>query len=145
MKRTPLRRRAPLRSRKPMSRSKPIRKRAARPARRPAGFEDQAYLDWLETQPGRSPRGLTPPPSIGHHLRHTETGAPMGGHIKDDRRAISLSWENHGHIHKLTSGPFKGWSVARVQAWENEQLAEQRARYLASAAAGNGDGCGTGS
>ena len=124
-----------------MPRSKPIRKRAARPARRPAGFEDQAYLDWLETQPGRSPRGLTPPPSIGHHLRHTETGAPMGGHIKDDRRSISLSWENHGHIHNLTSGPFKGWSASRVQAWENEQLAEQREQYLSSA----DHGCGTGS
>ena len=129
MKRTPLRRRTPM-----PNRSKPISKRASRPARRPAGFVDQAYLDWLETQPGRSPKGLTPPPSIGHHLRHTETGAPMGGHLKDDRRAISLSWANHGHIHALT-GPFRGWSVAQVQAWENQQLAIQRAQYLAGVGA----------
>lgn len=136
--RTSLQRKTRLRARKPMRRSgtkgqfakmRKLNPRRSTHRRVPEGYRDPDYLAWLEKQPGRSPEGLTPPPSIAHHLRHTETGAPMGAHIKDDSRAIPLSWENHGHIHGLT-GPFKGWTREQVQAWENEQLAQQRAEFF---------------
>lgn len=55
----------------------------------------------------------------------------MGANVKDDRRAIPLCRGDHGNIHALT-GPFLGWSVAEVQAWENRQLDIMRIKYLAT-------------
>jgi hypothetical protein len=91
-------------------------------------YEDKPYVVWLRTQPGRSPDGPTPAPSIAHHARHDEHGASLGAHVKDDRRAISMSVANHGHLHRLT-GPFDGWTREQLQAWTDAQIAEQRGEW----------------
>jgi hypothetical protein len=71
---------------------------------------------------------------VPHHLRHDANGASIGAGLKDDRRAISLSWDIHVERH-AGNGWFSGMKKAEVQAWENEQLAVQRSAYLAFVAA----------
>lgn len=142
MKRTALRRRTKLKARAPMRRTR-IRQSRLTPLELVEPEElvylgsapldrgelnDKPYLAWLRVQPGRSPDGVTRPPSVAHHARHTSTGASVGAHVKDDRRAISMSVANHAHIHGLT-GPFKGWTKSSVRLWVDAQIAEQRAEY----------------
>lgn len=133
MKRSRLNRRTPLRSRKPMRRGRPVRARRATP-RNLGDRSDEGYLAYLREQPCRAPATAT---HWGagyrcdpHHARHTATGASMGAHVKDDRRALSLCREHHDAI-ELGTGPWKGWTRDQVKQWENQQIAEQRAAYLA--------------
>jgi len=130
MKRTAFKRRTPLRPGNPTIKPrKALPKRRATPRRRPEGYSDPEFIAWIEQQPCRATG--KPGPNIAHHLRHTATGAPMGARIKDDRRAITLDAMVHiEELHK-NAGRFKGWSQARLQAWEDAQLAIQRSRYLA--------------
>jgi hypothetical protein len=129
LKRTLLRRYSRLESRTPMRRSKPMRQRSRKPRDRGA-LDDPAYLTYLRAQPCRAP-GL--PPHQGgdpHHARHQADGRGVGAGLKSrDHRAISLCREHHADIHAL-AGPFKGWDKARVHAWVEVQIAEQRADYL---------------
>jgi len=128
MKRTPLKRK------KRMARQKARRLNDSfydGHAKRPPEYIDEDYLEHLRYQPGRSPDGTTTAPSVPHHARHDANGASLGKNIKDDRRAMSMSRENHDHLHNL-SGPFRGWSKAKRREWENQQIAEQRPVYLAT-------------
>ena len=138
MKRTPLRRTGfKRRARKPMARGKRIRARRPTPRTRPEGYEDPGYLSYLREQPCRAPATATHwgPGHLSdpHHLRHLPSGASMGAHVKDDRRAISLCRRHHGDI-EFGTGPWKGWTRDEIKAFENEQVAEQRATYLSKLA-----------
>jgi hypothetical protein len=104
------------------------------PRRRPNLNEDPDYLAWLRLQPCRAP-GLPTHWGSGHrcdphHARHDEHGNSLGANIKDDRRACSLDRQHHRDVEQRT-GPFKGWTRARAQAWENQQIAAQRGQYEA--------------
>jgi hypothetical protein len=117
-----------------MRRSSPIRHRSLK--RRDRGeFDDPEYLAHLRTQPCRVPgchRQSTP-----HHLRHDEHGASLGASIKDDRRAISLCQLHHTGDLGLHTVP---WELRKLlgcddlQVWQDQQLATQRAAYLAGSA-----------
>ena len=127
MRRTPLRRITPLRASKPVVRSTPLRKRRAHPRGR-GELEDPDYLAWIRAQPCRVTGCQNH--SEAHHLRHTETGAAMGAHVKDDRRAISLC-----HYHHITWLHQMPWVLraevkCELRAWQDSQLALQRAEYL---------------
>lgn len=123
--RTPLRRKTWLKSRRT---SRPHDNGGKSSRRRPPEYDDPEYIAWLERQPCRVTGKVGR--NVAHHLRHTSTGAAMGAHVKDDRRTITLGPDVHvPHLHG-NAGFFKGWSKARLRAWENEQLAIQRAQYL---------------
>ena len=104
-----------------------MRKRRARPRDR-GEYADLDYLAWLRLQPCRVPG--CPCTSEAHHLRHDEHGAALGARIKDDRRAISLC---HGHHMLLHSAPWRLRELLGcddLRAWQDAQLAGQRAAYL---------------
>lgn len=107
---------------------KSIRRKRKEPRRRPPEYIDEPYLAHLRLRPCR--RCGCSAPNDPHHARHDEHGRSLGAHMKDDRRAISLCRICHGCIDEL-SGPFKGWTRARVHEWMNTQIADQRAQYLA--------------
>ena len=123
----PLKRKTPLRAKTPMLRSKPMRKRALKPRDR-GDYSDPKYLDWLRTRPCRihGCRGE----SFAHHLRHDEHGAALGAHVKDDRRAISLCHDDHMFLHNEPWALREMLEVDDLRAWQDEQLALQRAEYL---------------
>src|SRR5512140_3020662 len=123
MKRTPLRRRSRLRSRKPLRRSR-IKPRSTK-RYRPPEYIDEPYLAYLRLRPCRVTWIGLHDGGDPHHARHTASGASVGANMKDDRRAISLCRTCHGCIDEL-SGPFKGWTRARVHAWVDDQIALQR-------------------
>jgi hypothetical protein len=133
VKRTAFKRRTPL-TRAPFKRrEKPMRQRARKPRDR-GERADTLYLAWLLTRPCRVPR--CPCASQYHHLRHDERGAALGGHIKDDRRAISLC--NLHHIHRLHGAPHllrRELGVDDLREWQDRELAIQRAEYKMQAAA----------
>jgi len=104
-----------------------MRNRRAHPRDR-GEFSDPDYLAWLRKQPCRVP-GCSGP-SEAHHLRHDERGASLGGHVKDDRRSISLCHGHHIFERHGNAGYFTGWLRGDIQAWEDRQLAEQRSGYL---------------
>lgn len=116
------RRRSRLRTRKRINR------RRSRPRRSPYP-RDPARLAWLRGRPCRAP-GQRHPGGDSHHLRHDQHGNSLGAHVKDDSRAISLCRAHHRDVEQRT-GPFKGWTRAEVQDWENRQVAEQAAEYEA--------------
>lgn len=128
MKRTPLRRRSPLRSRTPTSSRSRIKPRRT-PRRVPEGYRDPEYLAWLRTQACRV-GGVCFGAVEAHHLRHDEHGNTLGARLKDDRRAISLCSSDHRCLHALT-GPFGIWNRETLRAWQDQELAHQRAEYLA--------------
>ena len=122
VKRTPLRRYTRLEARTP------IRHSAPRPRDR-GELEDPAYLAHLRTRPCRIPG--CPNSSEAHHLRHDENGAGLGARIKDDRRAISLCHTHH--VEWLHAMPWRLRALLGcddLKAWQDEQLAIQRAEYL---------------
>ena len=142
MKRTPLHRLTPLRAHAPMKRGKPMRRRrlssssafvkqtsVCQARRRAPDHADPAYLAWLREQPCRAPGLPRHRATDAHHLRHQPSGASIGAHVKDDRRAISLCRGHHGDI-ELGQGPWKGWTRAEIKAWESRMADEQRAEYL---------------
>ena len=90
--------------------------------------EDSAYLAFLREQACRAPGVPRHPGQDAHHLRHTATGASMGAHVKDDRRALSTCRGHHQDI-ELGQGPWLHWTRAAIKAWENEQASAQRAEY----------------
>lgn len=60
-----------------------------------------------------------------HHPRQYAPG--LATKAPDDT-VIAICSRHHRDLHALT-GPFKGWSRARLQAWERERVAEHRAMY----------------
>jgi hypothetical protein len=129
---TPLRRKKPLRARPSLPISSPQPRSEKRKNARPACYVDEEYLAWLRTQPCR----LTGQRKhiVAHHARHDEHGASLGRNIKDDRRAISLTWQVHQDRHAGTFF-FRGMVREQIHAWENHWIAFQRAKYLAWKAA----------
>lgn len=144
-----LARRTRLRSRTPIRRKTRIRARrertvhgdrgVSRSRRRPPEYEDQEFIAWLERQACRVTGKVGR--NVAHHLRHDANGASLGGHLKDDRRAITLDPDVHVPQLHSNAGFFKGWSKARLRAWENAQLADQRAQYLALSVVAAAIGC----
>lgn len=130
-RRSPLQRRTPLpRATRPIARRKHTRKRKEATRRSPYPTDPQ-YLAWIRERPCRAPG--QPPYHHGgdaHHLRHDENGASIGAGLKDDRRAYSICRGHHQDV-ELGTGPWKGLSRDQIKAWENEQVAQQRAEYLA--------------
>jgi hypothetical protein len=134
--RTPLRRRARLRQRSAnvgqfAKMRKPLPRRRETPRRRPAEYIDRGFLEFLRHRPCRvtwwhEHASIIDP----HHARHDENGASVGANLKNDKRACSLCRICHGCIDPL-SGPFRGWTRARVREWMDAQIAEQRAEFLA--------------
>lgn len=133
--RTPLRRKTRLKARRSRIAGQfdkkarlPARRATAR--RRPPEYIDKPYLAYLRLRPCRvtwiGPHHGGDP----HHARHDERGNSIGSGMKNDRRAISLCRICHGCIDEL-SGPFKGWTRAKVRAWVDAQIADQRAQFLA--------------
>ncbi len=131
-RRSPLRTRTPLRRGKPPCRWKSIRRRRPTP-RRSSYPRGPGYLTFLRVRPCRAPGLPTHAGGDSHRLRHDARGNSLGAHLKDDSRAISLCRPHHQDLHART-GPFAGWSRDRLQAWENEQVAVQRAEYEAQEA-----------
>ena len=127
MKRTQLKRKTPLRAHTPMRRTRPMRQRAPKPRDRGERY-DPKYLAWLRARPCRvhGCRGE----SCAHHLRHDEHGAALGAHVKDDRRAISLCHDDHMFLHNEPWALREILEVDDLRAWQDAQLAQQRAEYL---------------
>ena len=125
-----------LKSKTQLRRKTPLRARAF--ARHPqqkrdrGEHDDPAYLDYLRRQLCRAP-GLPPHPGGDpHHVRHQPSGGGVGLCLKaPDARAISLCRRCHNDIDAL-AGAFKGWDRARLHAWLEAQIVDQRAAYLAA-------------
>ena len=133
MKRTALKRSTPL-ARAPFKRRRPMRQRARNPRDR-GELADPAYLAYLRSRPCRVPG--CPHPTIAHHLRHEANGAPMGAHIKDDRRAISLCSLHHVGDAGIHTAPWVlrlELVVDDLREWADGQLAEQMEEYARRAA-----------
>ena len=136
-----LARRARLKPGKPPKRKAWIRRGKSKlakmrksPRRRPPEYVDEPYLAWLRTRPCRFP-GCPEHTSEAHHLRFDEHGASLGRNVKDDRRAISLCHRHH--IEWLHRMPWVFRFVVRcdLKAWQDRELAIQRAQYLAGVGA----------
>lgn len=111
---------------KPIGRS-PVKRRKPKP--RPAALRDDAFLLWLRRQACCSCSTLN---GRLHHAHHPRRGAGLA--LKaPDASAITLCMFCHHHLHSL-NGPFTGWSRAKLQDWEAEQNARQRAEYERRAA-----------
>lgn len=120
-RRTPLRTRSTLSrtarlSRSPMKR----RPRKARPG------DDRTYRRWIAgfdcCAPGCSARA----PSHPHH--HSLTGQRGTARKPPDRFCMPLCFRSHRELHAL-SGAFKGWTKARLRAWQDARVAEFQSRW----------------
>jgi hypothetical protein len=109
----------------------PMRRWRGAPRRRPPEFDDEEFLEFLRHQRCRvtwwheHARRIDP-----HHARHDEHGRSLGANMKNDKRALSLCRWCHRCIDRQ-QGPFKEWGRDRVRAWVDEQIAQQRADFLA--------------
>ena len=123
-----LKRKTRLQARTPLRRKQPLRAKPAAPRSRPPEYVDLEYLAWLRTQACRV-TGLRTR-VVAHHARHDENGASLGRNIKDDRRAISLTWEAHQDRH-AGLGFFRGMRRHEIHKWEDLWIERQRAEFLA--------------
>lgn len=136
----PLRRKTPLRSGGSIERRTPLRVVSERERRDPwAHIRHPAYLDWIRKQgccgfdiPGHvcwSPNPKEHPVDASH------TGDKPAAYVKaDDYTAISKCRRLHIQWGAL-SGPFKGWTQARLKRWARSHVRRLRAKYLAEKAA----------
>lgn len=89
--------------------------------------EDKRYTTWIQGLPCRKCHER---PCTAHHpTQHRHTG--HDARRAHDRFTIPLCNAPNGchmQLHRL-SGPFKGWTRERLQAWENEQIAMLRAQF----------------
>ncbi|MHC4714320.1 MAG: hypothetical protein ACYTAN_13795 [Planctomycetota bacterium] len=129
MKRTPIRRRTPLRARR-----RPKRKP---PRRRPPGYDDPDYLAWLRGQDCRVAVALGTYRGCRWPIHAAHVGERGLGQKCPDSQAISMCSYCHlqdSHDHATRGGEL-GFiaSMSREQrrAWYDEQVAKQRAQYLA--------------
>lgn len=124
-----LKRKTRLRAHTPLRRKQAMRSKPAVPRSRPPEYVDPEFIAWLKRQPCRVTGKAGP--NEAHHLRHSAAGAALGKNMKDDTRAITLSFDVHVPQLHGNAGFFKDWGKYRIRAWENAQLAIQRAQYLA--------------
>lgn len=84
--------------------------------------ECERYLAWIRTLP--CTMQPCPNPSRAHHaITGTLDGKKPGAKQKsDDTQAFPLCDAHHTDIHSLTSGPFKGWTRARLEKFEGRQI-----------------------
>jgi hypothetical protein len=123
-----LKRKTKLQARTPLRRKQPLLAHPELPRTRPSEYVDLEYLAWLRTQACRA-TGLSRR-IVAHHARHDANGASLGRNIKDDRRAISLTWEAHQDRH-AGRGFFRGMRRHEIHEWEDLWIERQRAEFLA--------------
>lgn len=88
--------------------------------------EDDAYREWVRTQPCCAPCA---PSGCWPNIEAHHAGSSGMGQRAHDHTCIPLCSAHHVPGLHQNAGPFKGWKREQLRDWQDERIEELRTRY----------------